>query len=512
MTNSIAVVRETERKYEADDLAPLDPAELLGMDTGGHAEEQSLEAVYYDTPDLRLLRAGITLRRRRGGSDAGWHLKLPAGADTRDELRLPLTRARRHPPADLAALTRVYSRGEPLSPVAQLDTRRRRWLLYGADGRVLAELVEDEVRAHRMGGSTEAVSWREVEVELSEHGDRPLLDRIEGRLLGAGARRSGSGSKLGRLLADRLAAAAPPVGAEGGSAGGAVLERLAGQAGRLRAYDPLVRRDAPDAVHQMRVAARRMRSILQAFGRVLDRGATAALVDELRWLGAELGPARDAEVIDEQVAGLLAALPGGLVLGEVAAEAARATARHHAEGRAAALAVLDGDRYLALHEAIDRLLADPPFARHAARPSGTELPRGVARAWRRTARRMAAVELAADRPGRDEALHDVRKAAKRLRYATEAAEPAVGAVATRLREHLKRVQTVLGEQHDAVVSRPVLRELAAQAHRDGGNGFTYGVLYAREEERAARAEEALPGVWAELDQPAVTRWLRRRGG
>src|SRR5882757_8689581 len=192
MSDSVAVVRETERKYEADEaVVLLDPARLLGLDPGSQPEEQQLEAIYFDTPDLRLLRAGVTLRRREGGHDEGWHLKLPAGQDTRDELRLPLTRARRKPPAEFVA-------------VAQLNTQRRRWVLSDADGHALAELVEDQVDAHTMGKQTTAVSWREVEVELGEHGQVELLDRIEHELLEIGAHRSSSGSKLGRLLADQL--------------------------------------------------------------------------------------------------------------------------------------------------------------------------------------------------------------------------------------------------------------------------------------------------------------------
>ena len=160
--------------------------------------------MYFDTPDLRLLRAGVTLRRREGGSDPGWHLKLPVGKDSREELRVPLSQARRTPPAELTALTRVHTRGAEVAPVVRLRTRRRRWRLADDDGRALAELVEDRVTAHTIGSDTEATSWREVEVELSEHGSVALLDQIEQRLLEAGAQRSGAASKLSRVLADRL--------------------------------------------------------------------------------------------------------------------------------------------------------------------------------------------------------------------------------------------------------------------------------------------------------------------
>jgi CHAD domain-containing protein len=532
MSDSVAVVRETERKYEADDaVVLLDPARLLGLDPGSQPEEQQLEAIYFDTPDLRLLRAGVTLRRRKGGADEGWHLKLPAGQDSRDELRLPLTRARSKPPAEFVALTRLNTRGTALGPVAQLNTQRRRWVLADAEGHELAELVEDQVNAHTMGKQTTAVSWREVEVELGEHGQVELLDRIERELLEVGAHRSSSGSKLGRLLADQLQ---PPAGKDStkgsangaskasakdsgkggkpkvkrGSAGEAVLAYLGAQAEQLRAQDPLVRRDALDAVHQMRVAARRMRSVLQAYGNVIDGEATRGLTDELKWLGGELAGARDSEVIEERLTSVLHALPDDAVLGPVAAQLTRSLQRRGAEGREAALAALDSDRYLALHDAVDQLLADPPLTARASRPARKELARGVAKVWRRMENRMASADAAAPGEEHDIALHEARKSGKRLRYALEVAEPSVGKPAERFRLRAKDVHTLLGDHQDAVVARPVLRELAAQAHLDGGNGFTHGVLYGLEVVRAERAERELPEAWRRLGEPANTKWLK----
>ena len=90
------VVREVERKYDvAGGTTVLDAMETMtgtaGVAAVSQQGEQLLDAVYYDTADLRLIGAGITLRRRTGGQDAGWHLKFPVGADTREEIRLPLT-------------------------------------------------------------------------------------------------------------------------------------------------------------------------------------------------------------------------------------------------------------------------------------------------------------------------------------------------------------------------------------------------------------------------------------
>ena len=342
------VTVEIERKFEvtaSDAVASLDPGVALGGAVPAEPEERLLEAVYYDTPDLQLLAEGVTLRRRTGGGDAGWHLKLPVAGDRREEVRLPLTRARAHPPAELACLVRAFARGRPVGPVAELRTHRRAWRSVDGAGVLVAELAADDVTG-RIIGAEENASWREVEVELGPAAPAGLLDDVENRLAAMGLRRSTAPSKIGRLLAGRKAdrgvgsaQSAPP-----GSAGSVVASYLQAQARAMRRCDPLVRLDREDAVHQMRVAARRMRSALQAFGRVLDRDRTRALTGELAWLAGELAPARDTEVMLARFEELLAALPGELVLGPVHAELTRAFARRGAHARARALAALDGDR------------------------------------------------------------------------------------------------------------------------------------------------------------------------
>jgi CHAD domain-containing protein len=502
--DSAQAVRETERKYEADNAAVLaDPARLLGLPPGSGPDEVNLDATYFDTADLRLLRAGLTLRRRAGGHDEGWHLKLPAGPDSRDEIRLPLSGATR-PPAELVALTRVHTRGAELAPVAELRTRRRSWVLADGSGRDLVELVDDQVDAHTMGEQTTAMSWREFEVELAEHGRPKLLDQVERRLLEVGARPATSGSKLGRVLADRMTAPTRrPKRVTRGSAAEVVLGYLRAQAEVMRGYDPRVRRDEPDALHQLRVAARRMRSVLQAYRDVLDRAATQPVIDDLRWLGTELSAARDSEVIEQRLTEVLGSLPEELVLGPVQAQVTRTMQRQRADGQRGALAALDSRRYLALHDAIDRLLVAPPLAKRGNRRARSELKRTVARSRRRTAKRMAAADRTGPGAARDQALHNTRKAAKRLRYVLEVAEPELGKKADRLRRRAKRLHKVLGEYQDSVVARPVIRQLAAPAQLDGGNGFSYGLLYAAEVDRARDALRELPAARRKL---AKNRW------
>ncbi len=120
-----ANVKETEIKYDAPPGTGLpDLGRLPRVAATRGAEGHRLEAEYYDTGDLRLIRAGVTLRRRTGGDDAGWHLKLPLGASTRREIRRPLGGAARRVPGELASLVRVHTRGVPLTPVARLTTAR----------------------------------------------------------------------------------------------------------------------------------------------------------------------------------------------------------------------------------------------------------------------------------------------------------------------------------------------------------------------------------------------------
>jgi hypothetical protein len=171
-----------------------------------------LTAVYHDTPGQRLAAARITLRRRTGGTDAGWHLKLPAGADARREVHAPLGPGTEGVPAELAGLVSEQTGGEPLRPIARLQTTRTVRHLLDSTGQVLAEVADDEVTGSLpdpSSGKTEgprdpdawptAIAWREVEIELAR-GPAGLLDAAGRVLLDAGARPSPAASKLSLLL------------------------------------------------------------------------------------------------------------------------------------------------------------------------------------------------------------------------------------------------------------------------------------------------------------------------
>lgn len=494
---------EVERKFEVvgvEALAGHEVARVLGREVPARPVERLQEAVYHDTADLALHRDRVTLRRRTGGPDDGWHVKLPGAGDRREELHAPLTAAGSAPPAGITALVRASARGRPLVPVAELLTRRRAWEATDAQGRRVAELVVDQVTARTRTGGQTMQAWQEIEVELGPAAPEGYLDAVEERLAALGIRRSTSASKVGRVLGDRPAPSLPPED----TAVGVVLRYLAEHARALRAHDPLVRLDREDAVHQMRVSARRLRSALQCFGRVLDRDRTRALTDELRRLAGELAPARDTEVMLARLEELLAELPRAFVLGPVAAEVAQTFARRGTAARERALAALDSERYVALLADLDVLLDDPPLTDRATRPAREVLPREVDRAHRKLVAAMTAADALPRGPQRDAALHEARKKAKRLRYAGEVAQPALGAPARRLRRRMKAVQDLLGVHQDTVVTRATLLELAG-----GGAGprqivhdFALGMLYAVEAGRARDAEDRLPAVWAKVPPPS----------
>jgi len=365
---------------------------------------------------------------------------------------------------------------------------------------VLVEVVDDHVSANTMGAPTSGESWGEVEVELGGHGDPQLLDRVEKRLLEAGVRRSDARSKLARLLGDRLPATTAPQRVKSkATAGELVLAYLREQADAIVWGDSAVRQDAPAAVHQTRVATRRMRSALQAYGKIIDRAATRELTDELKWLAGVLGDARDLEVLHARFTHAVDELPDELVVGPVQARLTRHFAGREADARTALIGALDSDRYLALLAAIDRLLADTPLTARARSRANRELPTLIGHAHKCVAGHVTAADgLSGDE--RDTEWHEARKASTRLRNAAEAATSVLGKPAKRLVKLVKQVQELLGDHQDAVVARPVLREIGLQAHLDGENGFTWGTLHQQQTDAGRRDEGDNTTTWRDLQR------------
>ncbi|MFF4971490.1 CHAD domain-containing protein [Streptomyces sp. NPDC001083] len=535
--------REVERKYEGPltggDPALPDLTRVPGVSGVLDKGVADLDATYYDTADQRLAAASLTLRRRTGGDDAGWHLKLPVSEGVRDEIRAPLSDTVPH---SLSALVRSRVREAELVPVVRLRSARDVRHLVDDSGALLAEVSVDHVRAERLSGGTGVAEWTEIEVELADDGDPAFLDKVEKKLRKAGLTRSSSKSKLAKALADTDAdadidadadsatarrdtagaadgAGAEPPGQRKGrpersgrgrrgtsgrkksadtaprTAGDHLLAYLRTQRDAIIELDPAVRRDLHDSVHSMRVATRRMRSAFRSYGKVLDRAVTDPIGEELKWLAGELGVGRDQEVLAERLTEALDGLPEALVTGPVR-DRLRTWSQARGEGsRRHVIAVLDGDRYLGLLAALDGAVDDPPLLEAAAGDPAKVIAKAVRKDFAKVSALVDQALGLAPGADRDLAMHEARKKAKRTRYAAEAATPALGGPAAGLVKAMKSLQSLLGDHQDGVMAREALRDLAAQAHEAGESAFTYGVLYGREERRAAEVEASLPGVW-----------------
>jgi CHAD domain-containing protein len=278
-------------------------------------------------------------------------------------------------------------------------------------------------------------------------------------------------------------------------------------AARLKTLAPLVRRDEPDAVHQMRVTTRRLRAALQAFPTVVSEEETTHLRDELKWLGQVLGEARDAEVLDEHFHSGLAGMPMELVLGPAQATVTSYFAPRQAAARSVVLDALDSPRFLALLADVDRLLDGPLQGPAAARPAAEVLPGAVALAYRRTRRRIRQAWQAPAGSARDVALHEARKAAKRARYAAEAAKPTFGKNAGRFAKGMKGVQSVLGEHQDAVTARAAAREIGIHAHLAGENAFSFGLLAGHAHRDTQELQRQAKLTWERASRRKARRWL-----
>ncbi len=268
-------------------------------------------AVYFDTRDLALTRAGASLRYR---SDDGWTVKIPRTCDkstfVRDEYTF--TGEQGAPPRAATDLVLAWTRSAPVVEIARLDTQRRKIHVYDGRGEAVIEIDADQVAASVNGGT--ATRFREVEIESKANASAQLVDAVVARLRKAGADDDDPMPKIARGLGAR--ASEPPdiprPSPPGPKATVAELVQaaIAGGVLRLVEHDPIVRiGEDPEGVHQARVATRRLRSDLRTFRPVVDTDWSEPLRDELRWLGELLGRVRDADVLLQLLTNKAEALP-----------------------------------------------------------------------------------------------------------------------------------------------------------------------------------------------------------
>jgi CHAD domain-containing protein len=445
-------------------------------------------SLYFDTADQALAQSGITLRYRREARTGVWQLTVPRNGD-RLELESEGTRA--GPPASLTKLLLAHTRDEPLKPLATLRTRRTGVRVRGNDG-PLADVVMDSVTALEGRRVTRRLDGARITLI---NGSKRDLEEIEKTLRDAGATKNDPRPTLFRILGlPRPPSTEVPSDAEPIEHVKVLLHR---ETARLLLHDPGTRFGGnQEDLHQMRLAARRLRAYLRAASPMLSAEWAAELRTELAWLGRTLGQVRDLDVLMSY----LQAESADFRLSERRALHPIITVlqRERTRAREVLLQALESGRYFAL---LDRLNA----AAQSPAVTGTQVALlDIAHAEYRKFRR-------AMRKGGSEAsdtiLHEVRIKGKRARYATDLAEAGVGKPASRVIRQFQVLQDLLGEHQDAVVCEQRLRKLSRHS-RSRLTAVSLGRLIKRQSERRRRTRAALPAVWSKLERRADRLWRR----
>jgi len=434
---------------------------------GEPLEPRLFTSTYYDTPPRSLARCGITLRRRVENGLSCWQLKLPHDS-ARTELEAAGGPA--GPPPELEALLAAHLRYGSVEPVATLRTRRVGVRVVAGDRR-LADVVLDSVDVLDDGHT--AAAFAELEVELVE-GDDGDLERLSRVLRHAGAQRGNGRPKVLRVL-DLEDERPPRKQAPDVEHLRFLLSR---QLRELETWDPGVRLGTdPEDLHRFRVATRRGRALIRASRPLVGKRLTE-LNGELRWLGSLLGPVRDLDVLIAHLRSLQPSLGDDargaeLVVAELEEERASMQDR--------LVQALTSDRYLAL---LDRFAADvEALAQESPHVKLVEVAQREANKVRKAYRALG--------PDSDDAaVHELRKKAKRARYAAELAALAEGKPLRKVVDALKKLQDIAGEHQDAVVTEDRVRK-AARAR----SALAAGRIVAAERERKAAARDELPKVW-----------------
>jgi CHAD domain-containing protein len=463
-------ILERQDKFDVDDRFVL--PELDDIVVNGEVDHDTIDVtnVYYDTTDRDLQAHGIVLRRRDGDDEPGWQLEIPVSGERTELHWVPSD----EPPAEATDLLTGLTQGKSVDSIAKIHTVRERYRISSPKrGRQCAELDDDRVRA---SVGERLLAWREIEVE-SGAGARSVTRRLTKRLRAAGAQPSRYSSELAHVSPEE------PAPGLASSATLALADYLNTQIDQVVAGDIGLRR-GQDPIHDTRVAIRRLRSTLRVFGKELDRSAIGDMDSELRWFAGLLGDVRDCEVQQRRFIEALDGVPEELVLGPVNSRIRNDLGAIGLPARRQVSEAMESSRYLAVMAVLRRWRAVPPVHEDIA---ASALLKRARRAQHKADRRLAAALESGD----DAMLHRARKAAKRARYAAELRKPLdKPKLAKRTIKHYKNIQSLLGDHQDTVVACAALRKMAVAAGTtEGENGFTYGMLYAREQQIARECRQ-----------------------
>ena len=528
---------EVESTFDVSTSADV-PDLTLGGDLDARTEQvHHLSATYYDAEDLRLTRAKITVRRRTGGKDDGWHIKLPAvetsaGSTGRTELSFPLTDST-DVPDEVHTAVWGYARRDELIPIARIDNERHETVLERG-GSPMVEFCDDHVQGTRLADGA-SISWREWELELVDSerdGSVDVLSRLSAACLDAGATASPLASKLAKTIGPTDDAAPP--------ASSAVASMLRADVEKLLSGDAGARLGLEVGIHAMRTSARNLQTTLNAHAKELAAAREAiddehpdgrpgaregidipALESALKELIRMLGKSRDVQVVRARLHEVAEGYPRDLVPDSVR-ERIFSELDHEEQRTAKRVTMgLENPRYLALLDALDEVVEaagemEAPTDAQRVRsgrtkeivssgkkgfgkgrsgaPTSDPVVQGAQRQFKRFDKARARVEdelesLNLTLAQREELTHTLRKRNKALRRTAASINSKEMPQVVSLRSASERLHDVLGDVQDSVTARQWIRRISRRAEAAGEPTFGFGVLFEHERFSSERALE-----------------------
>ena len=508
---------EVEWQFGVDDLAAAERvlherADALGL-TLTPATTTVLLDEYLDTADWAFHRASFALRLRE--ADGAAEATLKGFGDQSDG---PYRRREINEPLDAAAMGELLASTGPvarrvravvgpgeLRGLFSLRTERSTFDVHANGGQPVAEVALDATEVENAGGAAHALS--RIELELADPDALAAVEQLATALGGVEGFEPASGSKFAvGLAATGQSPGAPPdlgptrVRPES-TLGEVAYAALRRQFGRFLANEPGTRLGEDiEALHDMRVATRRLRTALAVFDAALPP-PLAMLRPEFGWVADALGEVRDLDVQIEWLGTEAAALPGP---GEDSALAPLIDILgvRREEARSRMLDVLDSPRFAALVEGATAVLREGATTPAGAGPATDVAPALLRKRWRRY--RRLARGLSSASPEDD--YHDTRIRAKRIRYTTEFTARLYGGDATGFVDALKRAQNDLGRYQDAAIAVDLLERTAAAQPLPRHTVFAMGRLAERQREAIRSVMETFPATHREVRRE----WRRLR--
>jgi CHAD domain-containing protein len=483
-------VVEIERKFEVDDATRVpDFSDFAGCSTASSPHLESLTAVYFDTSDFALAKRAIVVRRRSGGNDAGWHVKLREDEEQRRELHWPLESSGGEVdtiPEQLLTAAGIPESSASLHPIAVLRTERMRRTFRDDVGNEIGEFCEDQVRAERVVGRPYSTAWREWELEASGQGHQ-FLAQWASSLLDVGATPARYEAKLVRALGDvddesvaRAHSKSTQVGAFFSAQRAAIIVAAAGaQLGN------------PDSIHDLRVACRTTRAVARALSRLKNSAALSRCDDECHWLATEVGAWRDIHVVYAGIGELTTADGSIIATGKVADCLGEEEQERLLEARLTALLALRSERFDLLMDTLAHLAnsGGSKFYKGGVSPKSLSkkiLAREAERTLRKLERVAGVTESGSPSFGQ---LHTLRKRAKRLRYVAEFTASSIPKRSRSSAKTAEILQTSLGEIQDLVVMRAELERIRSSRDLEPDTRAGINLLIEASQAKLERARE-----------------------